>query len=189
MNCDIAPYTEKINDKCYIPCKKGYRADGDICDKIDIPTHVHRQVRDPVRSRRKTICDPGHTWDGYQMCYPTCPAGFETRDETCVSVPHAYRRKPRPKLFTALLANARIPDVSVQADKKDESSTFQSVIGESIGDAKELIRQLYPESIFVSISVVKKEQWKKKNTKKVPNRFVLFYDPHTGLIKEMLTFR
>lgn len=189
MNCDIAPYTEKINDKCYTPCKKGYRADGDICDKIDVAKHVHREVRDPVRARRKTICDPGYTWDGYKMCYPTCPAGFETRDDHCVSIPHSYRRKPRPKLFTALLANARIPDVSVQANQQDANATFKSVIGESIGDAKDLIRELYPQSIFLSISYVKKQEWLQRNKKKIPNRFIFFYDPQTGLIKELMVFR
>ncbi len=190
MNCDIPPYTEKIGDKCYIPCRKGYRADEDICDKVNVATHVYRQAsRDPVRARRKTICDPGFTWDGYKMCYPTCPSGFDTRDEHCISIPHSYRRKPRPRLFTALLANSRLPDTILDANKKDIQQTFHQVIGESIDDAKDLIRSLYPQTIFVSISYVKKDKWLERNKKKIPNRFIFFYDPHTGLIKELMAFR
>jgi len=181
MNCNLGPYTEKHGDKCYIPCRKGYKSNGDICDKISFDD-VIKEGRDPIRARRMTICDPGWVWDGDRMCYPQCPPGFDTRDELCVSVPHSYRRYPRPRLYRAP-ATVSLPDFTQLANRQQIQADFKHVVGEPISDAKSLIRSMYPHLQIMVLSNKRRE----KEMKRQPdsNRLRLFFDPTSGLISHI----
>lgn len=149
-----------------------------MCDKVDLVT-TPSASRDPVRARRMTICDPGWTWDGDRMCYPTCPFGFETRDDLCIAVPHSYRRPVRPKLFRAPVTIS-LPNLAEAANREKVQSDFKHVVGETVADAKALVRAMYPELQIQTFS--EKHREKVLRRPKNLHRVRLFFDPGSGLI-------
>lgn len=179
-----APYADQVDGRCYPKCHAGYRADGDICDKIDLKT-PYRGDRSPARARRHTICDPGWTWDGKKMCFPTCPGGYDTREELCVPVPHSYRRKPRPKLWKKQATVLPMPDPGAEANRAHVSDSLKHVVGETVSDAKDLIRSIYP---MASIITIRKGRPIDPNEKPVINRMRLVVDPSNGLVTDIPKF-